>query len=56
MSVESIRKFLNNKLVAFLGLETKPINEVVSKPENLLDTATVVKKPVSIGGQKNNTN
>ena len=56
MSTESIRKFLDEKLVAFLGLNTKPISEVVPKSKNLLYTATVVKKPVSISGQKNNTN
>jgi hypothetical protein len=56
MATESIREWLDNKLVAVLGLKTEPINEVVSKSKNLLNTATVVKKPVIIDGQKNNTN
>ncbi len=56
MPTESIRNWFDKKLVAVLGLKTKPINEVVSKPKNLLNTATVVKKPVNIDRQKNNAN
>lgn len=56
MSTESIRKLLDKKLVAILGLKTKPISEVVPKSVNLLNTATAVKKYVSIDEQKNNKN